>query len=370
MKRFNFIVIILFVFASTSCDVVQQVVRDTAIGFSAAVIHQGAVKGGMSETEAKESIGTIFEEIGLNRQAADVGMGWRDGSLNKYDKQSVVSGYVMDGLGRATGNEELFDYMKELQKAHANYMGERYKLIENAKKTNTIVDKKQLQKALNDRDSVYADLAYDIYQNAKERRARHLADKLRIQEQLVKHCGYDNMQLAEEVAGTIIAIQTSTDFSDEEKASYLRKLGFNDIKEVEIAVSESLKESFDVEYEEVGREEAVKQLNSIVIDGCLFNRVFFTRDQKLKLDAVADILNQYAGLKVCLVGHTCEIGGKEINHRVGLQRAEVGKEYLVKKGIDPERILIDSKGDTQPVVPNSSDMNRSQNRRLEIIVLD
>ena len=85
--------------------------------------------------------------------------------------------------------------------------------------------------------------------------------------------GYDDIQLAEEVAGTIIAIQEAKDLSEEEKASYLRKLGFNDIKEVEIAVSESLEtaqQPLEVEYRAIKNEKVVKQLESIRIDEFIY----------------------------------------------------------------------------------------------------
>jgi len=385
-KVIKFIPIVFCLLLSLgSCDVVRQVVRDTAVGCSAAIIHESAVKGGMDSDEAKLMVGDVFENIGLDRQSADIGMSWRDG-LNKYDKQNIIGDYVMDAVGKVSGAPEVMEQMKRIKTEQLNYLSGRKNLTDRAKKMNTTVSEQDLQEVLNRRNLALFNVGYDAYQYAKERRAKAVAEKLALRDQLLEQ-GYDDIQLAEEVAGTIIAIQEAKDLSEEEKASYLRKLGFNNIKEVEIAVSESLvvsQQPLNLESEQVGQEEtvkrlkseqvgqekAVKRLKSIVIDGFIFNRVFYTREQKLKLDMVADILNQYVGLKVCLVGHTCEIGGKEINRKVGLQRAEVGKEYLIKKGIASERILTDSKGDTQPLLPNSSDRNRDRNRRVEIVVID
>ncbi len=355
-----------------SCEAFKQVVRDTAVGCSAAIIRESAVKGGMDSDEARRMVGEVFESIGLDRQSADIGMAWRDGVLNKYDKQNIIGDYVMDAVGEVSGTSEVLGQLKRIKSEQLNYLSARKNLTDRAKEMNTVVSKQELQELVNRRNQAYFDIGYDAYQCAKERRAKAVAEKLALRDQLLEQ-GYDDIQLAEEVAGTIIAIQEAKDLSEEEKASYLRKLGFNDIKEVEIAVSESLEtaqQPLEVEYRAIKNEKVVKQLESIRIDEFIFNRVFFTKEQKLKLDRVADILNQNPEVKICLVGHTCEIGGGEINQKVGLLRAESGKEYLMKKGIAAERILTDSKGDTQPLVPNSSDINRGQNRRLEIVVID
>ena len=52
-----------------------------------------------------------------------------------------------------------------------------------------------------------------------------------------------------------------------------------------------------------------------------------------------------------------------------MKRAQATKEYLISKGVAESRITIDSKGETEPLVPNTSKENFKQNRRVEIQIV-
>jgi len=54
--------------------------------------------------------------------------------------------------------------------------------------------------------------------------------------------------------------------------------------------------------------------------------------------------------------------------RIGQERADLAKDYLVENGIAPSRIQTFSKGKTEPLFPNSNEVNRKKNRRLEIVI--
>ena len=91
--------------------------------------------------------------------------------------------------------------------------------------------------------------------------------------------------------------------------------------------------------------------------------------QKKILDEKIALLQQYPNLRFYIYGHTCEIGSKEVNERVGLERAAKAKAYMRSKGIAENRILgIASKRDTEPVVPNTSEENRKKNRRVQLVI--
>ncbi len=68
-------------------------------------------------------------------------------------------------------------------------------------------------------------------------------------------------------------------------------------------------------------------------------------------------------------GHTDNIGTKESNQTLSQKRAESVMEYLITKGINPSRLKSNGLGDRQPLLPNSTEENRAQNRRVEIKVL-
>ena len=92
-----------------------------------------------------------------------------------------------------------------------------------------------------------------------------------------------------------------------------------------------------------------------------------TAAQKKELDKRIALLQENPDLIIFMYGHTCEIGGDEINTRIGRQRAENAKAYLIENGIEARRILgVASKRDSEPLVPNTNDENRKLNRRVEM----
>ena len=70
--------------------------------------------------------------------------------------------------------------------------------------------------------------------------------------------------------------------------------------------------------------------------------------------------------KVVITGHTCDLGTDASNYHLGMWRAEVVRDYLTKLGVDASRISVASKGEKDPMVPNTSSANRKKNRRAEI----
>ncbi|MDQ6961453.1 MAG: Ig-like domain-containing protein [Mariprofundaceae bacterium] len=72
-----------------------------------------------------------------------------------------------------------------------------------------------------------------------------------------------------------------------------------------------------------------------------------------------------------VVGHTDFIGTVEYNDKLGMRRAFVAGEYLVKHlGFAVEHISFDSWGKDAPVDLGESDESRAQNRRVEINIGD
>ena len=140
-----------------SCEAFKQVVRDTAVGCSAAIIRESAVKGGMDSDEARRMVGEVFESIGLDRQSADIGMAWRDGVLNKYDKQNIIGDYVMDAVGEVSGTSEVLGQLKRIKSEQLNYLSARKNLTDRAKEMNTVVSKQELQELVNRRNQAYFD---------------------------------------------------------------------------------------------------------------------------------------------------------------------------------------------------------------------
>ncbi len=88
------------------------------------------------------------------------------------------------------------------------------------------------------------------------------------------------------------------------------------------------------------------------------------------LKEIATVLQENAGVRVKVVGHTDADGSDASNLDLSKRRAAAVKNELVNSfGIDPSRIETDGKGETQPVAPNNTTANKALNRRVEFIRL-
>jgi|GEM_PF-2417862 len=83
----------------------------------------------------------------------------------------------------------------------------------------------------------------------------------------------------------------------------------------------------------------------------------------------ADHLWNYP-LKVILIeGHCDERGTEEYNLALGEKRAREIREYLIKYGINPERLSIISYGESMPADYGNNEKSWAKNRRGEFTIL-
>src|SRR5579863_10621296 len=65
---------------------------------------------------------------------------------------------------------------------------------------------------------------------------------------------------------------------------------------------------------------------------------------------LADLLSKHTGYHVRVEGNTDNIGGTGYNDKLGLQRANTVRDFLVKYGAKPEQIEVASRGKGNPEV--------------------
>jgi outer membrane protein OmpA-like peptidoglycan-associated protein len=76
------------------------------------------------------------------------------------------------------------------------------------------------------------------------------------------------------------------------------------------------------------------------------------------------------GAYIEIEGHTDNTGAKDLNYRLGLERAENVKRYLYENHQVPlHKINVISYGEEKPIAPNKTRDGRAQNRRVVIKVL-
>ena len=100
-----------------------------------------------------------------------------------------------------------------------------------------------------------------------------------------------------------------------------------------------------------------------------FDKAVLKNEGKSKLDDLATKVKAINLEVVIAIGHTDSIGSDAYNQKLSVRRSESVKAYLVSKGVEPNRIYTEGKGEKQPVASNKTADGRQKNRRVEIEVI-
>ncbi len=105
--------------------------------------------------------------------------------------------------------------------------------------------------------------------------------------------------------------------------------------------------------------------------GFKFGKSAMHDEAKADLDALVQKLKaEPNGAYIEIEGHTDNAGSKELNYKLGLERAEAVKRYLYEQHQVPlHKISVISYGEEKPIAPNKTKEGRAQNRRVVIKVL-
>ncbi|HLZ17147.1 MAG TPA: OmpA family protein, partial [Cyclobacteriaceae bacterium] len=96
------------------------------------------------------------------------------------------------------------------------------------------------------------------------------------------------------------------------------------------------------------------------------------KDESLaELEQIVHLMEDNPGMKLQINGHTDNSGNPQSNKILSARRAETVMIYLIKRGIDPERLKAVGYGEERPIVSNDDELGgRAINRRTEIEVLE
>jgi len=98
------------------------------------------------------------------------------------------------------------------------------------------------------------------------------------------------------------------------------------------------------------------------------NSAELTGEAQTLLETVAEALNSQDLSAQCfqLAGHTCDLGDDAYNMDLSRRRADSVREFLVSLGVDENRLVTTGYGETSPLVPNQTEVDREKNRRVDL----
>ena len=99
------------------------------------------------------------------------------------------------------------------------------------------------------------------------------------------------------------------------------------------------------------------------------NSDLLKKESEIELDKFVALLNENPNLKIQINGHTDNVGKKEDNQKLSLNRANSVVKYFVSKGIKAIRLKAMGFGDTKPIADNHTEQGKNNNRRTEINVI-
>lgn len=138
-------------------------------------------------------------------------------------------------------------------------------------------------------------------------------------------------------------------------------------------------QSFDVpkqtKYQEIVKDIQLKPIEKgtkVVINNIFFEtgKAILTPQSHLELEKAFELLRTNPSMVIEVGGHTDNVGEEDSNMKLSHDRAKAVREYLVSRGINPDRIQAKGYGELNPIATNDTDDGRKANRRTEFVILD
>ncbi|GAB5465496.1 MAG: hypothetical protein Kapaf2KO_09320 [Candidatus Kapaibacteriales bacterium] len=108
------------------------------------------------------------------------------------------------------------------------------------------------------------------------------------------------------------------------------------------------------------------RLNNIFFDS---GESILLEESRNELDRLAEyiILNE---VKIRIEGHTDDVGSSASNIKLSKDRAEAVQDYLIKKGVKPQRLSSKGFGESKPISKGKTAADRKINRRVEFRIVN
>lgn len=115
----------------------------------------------------------------------------------------------------------------------------------------------------------------------------------------------------------------------------------------------------------------IKEGKKVILHNMFFatNKTQILPESEEALEFLATFMSENPTVEILITGHTDAVGSDAANQRLSEGRAMAVKNELIVRGISPDRIDSEGKGESEPIADNETEEGRALNRRVEITIV-
>lgn len=99
----------------------------------------------------------------------------------------------------------------------------------------------------------------------------------------------------------------------------------------------------------------------------VFGKAYVAPSSQKTLDELYQVMVDFPTSLALITGHSDNIGSEYNNKLLSQKRALFISDYLISKGIAPERLISKGVGSKEPIASNATEAGREKNRRVDVL---
>ena len=123
--------------------------------------------------------------------------------------------------------------------------------------------------------------------------------------------------------------------------------------------------TIDMQIQTVEKNKAVR-LNNVNFET---GKSILNKISKSNINLLIQFLKENPTINILLLGHTDNQGNVKYNLNLSIRRTKAVKDYICSKGINSNRVKYKGYGERKPLKPNTTNVNKALNRRVEFMII-